>query len=186
MKYGRKPPKVNAFHRLIPKFSYSEEEDHYDVPLQLPGDAEEKEERKIGLVKYSDWRYEQEVRAFYPTFGELAQPDVRVLSVSMDNIKGLIFGPRMARADKARAVLCCHLMRESLAHQRLGGDDSLPEFFFFQAREVLDRFDFDILPVGILERSYFGDQLPLKPLQDIDEVIGGRLRSMSEKIASGS
>jgi hypothetical protein len=90
VKYGRKPPKVNAFHRMIPKFTYSEEEDHYDVPFLLPGDAEEKEESKIGLVKYSDWRYEQEIRAFYPTFGEL-ESDVRILSVSIDNIKGLIF-----------------------------------------------------------------------------------------------
>ena len=32
VKYGRRPPKVNAFHRLIHKFSFSERECYYDVP----------------------------------------------------------------------------------------------------------------------------------------------------------
>lgn len=185
VKYGRKPPKVNAFHRLIPRFSYSEAEHDYDVPLLLPGDAEKKEEGKIGLIKYSDWRYEQEIRAFYPTFMELAQP-VRVLSVSIDNIKGIIFGPKMTDADKKQAIICCYLMRESLTPQRSGEDTSLPEFSFFQARGVLDRFDFNILPVGVLERSYFGEWLPLKPLKDLDQAGRERLREMSEKIANGS
>ncbi len=75
--YGRKPPKVNAFHRLIHQFSDSEEESHYDVPEQLGGDAPDKEESIVGLVKYSDWRYEQEIRAFFPNTGALS-PDIRV------------------------------------------------------------------------------------------------------------
>ena len=54
VKYGKNPPKVNAFHRLIPKFYYSEIENHYDVPALLEGDAKEKQEDQIGLVKYSD------------------------------------------------------------------------------------------------------------------------------------
>ena len=50
VKYGRRPPKVNAFHRLIPKFHYSEMEDHYDVPLNIGADAQEKKEDLVGLV----------------------------------------------------------------------------------------------------------------------------------------
>lgn len=186
VKYGRKPPKVNAFHRMIPKFSYSGEEYHYSVPFLLPGDAAEKEESKIGLVKYSDWKYEQEVRAFYPIFDERLEPDVRVLGVAIDHIRGLIFGPKMSNANKERAVLCCHLMREILAHRHLNENESLPEFSFFQARQVLDRFDFEILPVGILDGSYYGDQLPLKPLRDLGEAIGKKLRGMSEQITKGN
>ena len=40
VKYGRRPPKVNAFHRLTPKFHYSEMEDHYDVPLNISTNTE--------------------------------------------------------------------------------------------------------------------------------------------------
>ncbi|MEZ6122890.1 MAG: DUF2971 domain-containing protein [Planctomycetaceae bacterium] len=151
VKYGKKPPKVNAFHRLIPKFSYSEEEDHYDVPLLLGGDAKDKEEDQIGLVKFSDWRYEQEIRAFLPVYDELP-PDMRVMRVGTANICGLIFGPRMSEQDKVRAVLCCHLMRESSIESQ---QESLPQFMFFQALQVVDRFDFQIVPVGILDGRHF-------------------------------
>lgn len=180
VKYGRRPPKVNAFHRLIPKFIYTEMEDHYDVPLLLGGDAGEKEENQIGLVKYSDWRYEQEIRAFFPNLEELGFPDVRLLRLSINNIKGLIFGPSMSNDDKTRAILCCHLMRKSLVHPR----EPLPEFVFFQAKQVLDRFDFEIQPVGILEDHNFGHLLPLKLVQHLDKTTVERLQGMSERIKS--
>ena len=132
--YGRRPPKVNAFHRLIPKFSYTEEEDHYDVPLLLPGDAPNKEECNDGLVKYSEWRYEQEVRTFFPNFSSLS-PDIRVLTVSMENVRGLIFGPRMSPADKHRAVHCCHLMTESAVRKSLQEKDPLDKSDSFRRPE---------------------------------------------------
>jgi len=181
VKYGRKPPKVNAFHRLIPKFSYSEAEDHYDVPLLLGGDAKEKEEHQVGLVKFSDWRYEQEIRVFLPAFGTLP-PDVRVMRVSPDNIRGVIFGPRMSERDKVRALLCCHLMRESCTAPNSG---ALPEFAFFQSMQVLDRFDLKIVPVGILEGLYFDKHLPIKTMDDLDKTSGQRLCEMSQQIENG-
>ncbi|MGZ3634338.1 MAG: DUF2971 domain-containing protein [Parachlamydiaceae bacterium] len=181
VKYCKKPPKVNAFHRLIPKFTYTGMESHFDVPLLLQGDARKKEEHLIGLVKSSDWQYEQEIRAFFPNFGELNCPDVRVLRVSTNNIRGLIFGPGMADTDKKRAVLCCHLMRKSLTHS----DEPAPEFAFFQAKQIVDRFDFEIQPEGILEDDYFGgERLPLKSLRHLDEATIKRLGIMSEKIKS--
>jgi hypothetical protein len=181
VRYGRKPPKLNAFYRLIPRFTYSGEEYHYDLPLLLPSQAEEKEESHFGLVKYSDWRYEQEVRAFFPDTREIPQP-VRVLEVSTDNIKGLIFGPKMGYAEKVKAVLCCYLMQESSA-RNLGRDELPPDFFFFQAKQLLDRFDFSIVPVGVLERSYYGDRSPLKPLKELDPATKERLRNTSREIA---
>lgn len=184
VKYGRRPPKVNAFHRLIPKFIYTEMEDHSDVPLLLGGDAREKAESQIGLVKYSDWRYEHEVRAFFPNFEELGFPDVRLLRISMNNIKGLIFGPSMSDDDKTRAILCCHLMRKSLVHPHFGKGEPSPEFVFFQAKQVLDHFDFEIQPIGILEDHNFEHRLPLKLVQQLDIVTVERLRGMSEKIKS--
>ena len=181
VKYGKKPPKVNAFHRLIPKFSYSEEEDHYDVPLMLSGDAKDKAEDQLGLIKFLDWRYEQEIRAFLPVFQEL-QPDMRVMRAAPENICGLIFGPRISERDKMRAVLCCHLMRQS--YNKLAVD-SLPLFMFFEASQVIDRFDFRIVPVGILDGNYYGGSLPIKRIVDLDEAIRRSLLETSDQIEKG-
>jgi hypothetical protein len=169
---------VNAFHRLIHKFSYSEEENHYDVPWMLVGDAPDKKESIVGLVKYSDWRYEQEVRAFFPNVGALA-PDLRVLSVSPTNIKGLIFGPRMPAADKARAVLCCYLMNEAAE----ASGTSLRRFVFLQAREAVDRFGFDVVPVGVLAPFYF-EHIPLKRMCDLAGPEAEEVRTMASRIAA--
>jgi hypothetical protein len=177
VRYGRRPPKVNAFHRLIHKFSYSEEENHYDVPWMLFGDAPDKKESIVGLVKYSDWRYEQEIRAFFPNVGPLA-PDVRVLRVSPTNIKGLIFGRHMSAADKVRAVLCCYLMKEAAKAR----DGSPPEFAFFQAREPSGRFGFDVAPVGALGLLYV-DNVPLKRMCDLAEPEAEKIRAMANLIA---
>ena len=182
VKYGKNPPKVNAFHRLIPKFYYSEIENHYDVPALLEGDAKEKKEDQIGLVKYSDWRYEQEIRTFFPYLDEPYSPDMRVLQVSINNIKGLIFGPSMTDGDKKRAILCCYLLRKSLAHLCVGEDDTPPEFVFFQAIQVLDRFDFEIQPVGVLENHYSGQHPPIRLVQNLDGVTVERLRGIREEI----
>ena len=179
--YARRPPKVNAFHRLIHRFSYSEEEDHYDVPLQLGGDAPDKQESILGLVKYSDWRYEQEVRAFFPSKDALSA-DIRALSVSFDNIRGLIFGPRMSSSNKIRAVLCCHLMRESLATTASQTEKAVSQFVFLEARQVVDRFGFEIRPIGVLEGSYFGDHLPLKKFSDLDKSMAEKVREMAKCI----
>ena len=181
--YSRKPPKVNAFHALIPQFLYSEEEDHYDVPLLLGGDAPEKNSDQLGLVKFSDWRYEQEIRAFLPTFGRVTlPPDARVLQVSRTNIRGLIFGPRMSAQHKARAVLCCHLMRESSVEC---AEEPKAEFAFFQAKELVDRFDFKISAVGLLDGRYHGKQLPFKPLDQTGDATRKSLERLAAHIDSG-
>ncbi len=179
VEYGKKPPKVNAFHRLIHQFSYTEKEDHYDVPLQIGGDAEEKKENLIGLVKYSDWRYEKEVRAFFPAF-DLLPPDVRLLRISLENIKGLVFEPKMSPENKARAVLSCHVMKQARSSEK--GIEC--ELAFFQAQQALDKFDLAIRPIGILSGQYFGRrQLPLKPLRELDETTIARLHATADLIA---
>lgn len=180
--YGRRPPKVNAFHRLIHKFSYSEMEHRYDVPLLIGGDAEEKNENLVGLVKYSDWRYEREVRAFFPAYDTLL-PDARVLQVDLANIVGVVFGPRMSNEDKARAILCCHLLVES-RHQH---SEESKELLFFQAQQAIDRFDFDILPVGTLDKHYFQNRLPIKPMRELDSNTAQHIKRVAKSIAvSGS
>lgn len=179
--YGKRPPKVNAFHRLIHKFFYSEMEDHYDVPALIAGDAEEKREDLIGFIKYSDWRYEKEIRAFFPAFGPVPL-DARVLQVGLSHIKGVIFGSRMSQEHKARIVVCCYLMVKSNDFPT----EKSPELQFFQARQSVNRFDFEILPVGILDKNYFGDHLPLKPMNRLDENVADRIRAAAELIATSS
>ena len=182
VQYGRRPPKANAFHRLIHKFSYSEMEDHYDVPLLIAGDAEVKKEDLVGLVKYSDWRYEKEIRAFFPAFAAIL-PDARVLQVGLCNLKGVIFGPRMSCENKARTVLCSHLLFES----RKQLSEAEREFQFFQARHTVDRFDFEILPVGTLDKHYFDPHLPVKPMKRLDPDAAERIRTAAASIRnSGS
>jgi hypothetical protein len=179
--YGKEIPKVNAFHRLIHRFSYTEKEDHYDVPANLGGDAEEKKEHLIGLVKYSGWRYEKEARAFFPAYDSLL-PDVRTLRIGMENIKGLVFGPKMSLENRARAVLCCHLMKQS----RSSENSAECEFAFFEAQQAVDKFDFAIRPVGILAGNYYGRHLPLKPLRELDETTATRLHTTANLISHRS
>ena len=179
VKYGRRPPKVNAFHRLIPKFHYSEMEEHYDVPLNIGANAEEKKEGLVGLVKYSDWRYEKEIRAFFPNF-ETILPDARVLQVGLPNLKGVIFGPRMSSENKARIVLCCHLLVESYNQF----SEIHKELHFFQARQTVDRFDFEILPVGNLDKHYSTRHLAVKPMKRLDQDAATRVQAAAAAIAA--
>lgn len=181
VQYGKEIPKVNAFHRLIHRFSYTEEEDHYDVPLNLGGDAEQKKECLIGLIKYLGWRYEKEIRAFFPAY-DLLLPDVRTLRVGMENIKGLVFGPKMTLENRARAVLCCHLMKQS-RFPEIGADY---EFAFFEATQSVDKFDFAIRPVGILQGNYYGRQLPLKPVRELDEATVKKMNTTADLITGNS
>ena len=146
VQYGKEIPKVNAFHRLIHKFS--------------------------------GWRYEKEVRAFFPAY-ELLLPDVRTLRIGMENIKGLVFGPKMSLENRARAVLSCHLMKQS----RFSETGAEYEFAFFEAQQAVDKFDFAIRPVGILSGQYFGRHLPLKPIPELDKAAIARLDAIAEQIS---
>lgn len=151
------------------------------MPLQIGGDAEKKRDDLIGLVKYSDWRYEKEIRAFFPTYSSVL-PDARVLEVELANLKGVIFGPRMSGENKARAVLCCHQLAES----RSQSSEPPKEFQFFQAQQAIDRFDFRILPVGTLDKHYSARRLPLKSMSELDRDAAERIGTAARSIAASS
>jgi hypothetical protein len=179
VEYSTRRPKVNAFHQLIPMLIYTEAEDYYDVPESIAGDTPRRHESIFGLVKPSSWRYEKEVRAFFPTFG-YCPPDVRVLRVASRNMLGLIFGPRMSQSDLARAVVCCHLMRH------YDDDDNPTDFVFFQAEQQIEGLSIGIKPVGILGGPYFGEGLPLpvKPISELPVAKANVLREISKKCSS--
>lgn len=184
VQYGVRPPKVNLFHRVIHRFSYSEQEDHYDVPAMIMGDAAAKEEERVGLVKYIGWRYERELRAFFPFHGN-ALPDIRVLSAAK-SIKGLIFRPRMSHEDRARAVLCCHMMKTSQGQPTESAEVSREPFVFFEARSQVSRFGFDVLPLGILTEHFSKHRLPFTPVGKADPSVQEMATKMAEQIAGGN
>lgn len=184
VRYGVRPPKVNLFHRIIHRFTYSEEEDHFDAPASIMGDAASKEEDLIGLVKYSGWRYEQELRAFFPFHGA-ALPDIRVLSAAK-SVKGLIFGPRMSDEDKARAILCCHIMKNSMGPLTEPANHSIEPFMFFEARSQVNRFGFDVLPLGILKEHFSTYGLPFTPVSKTNTSVQQMAMKMAEQIAAGN
>jgi hypothetical protein len=183
VKYRRKPPKVNAFHQLIRMFYYSEEEDRYDVPLNLPGDAATKEEGSLGLIKFSDWRYEKEIRVLFPPLAfppckcKMLCPDARVLRVSGENVCGLIFGPKMSPEDKERAVTCCYMMRNCQSAE------AKSDFAFFQAEQQHNKYSLHIKPLGILDISFYHPGFSqLKPVDKLSDEQVRKLTAIAEAI----
>lgn len=180
VQYRQKIPKVNAFHGLIPHFIFSEEEDHYDVPAIIAGDAPEKHQEEIGLIKYSSWRYEREIRTFFPTHISLP-PDLRSLSVDAKHIKGLVFGPRISESDKARAIFCCHLLKNEFVKR---GQTPFAQFGFFQAKHKAEHFKLSITPVGILDDHFFR-RAPFTPLKRCPSTVSDYLVETARLIELG-
>lgn len=176
VRYRATPPTVNALRELVPQFHFSGREQHYDGPESLMGEASEKEGIQVGLVKPTDWRYEKEVRAFFPSFHDLA-PDERVLSVDINNFVGVIFGARMSPRERGRVCICCHHWMQSSGHD---GDVCL-----FQAEQVRDKFEFTIKPLGTVDpkSSSFNGKMPLIRLSDLEPSQSRRIESLAKKIA---
>ena len=176
--YRSAPLRFNAFQRLIPHFSYSEEEDHYDVPLLLPGDAPARKEDRLGLVKATTWKYEQEVRAIMPSEGELT-PEARCVRYEWSHAAGLIFGPKMSQKDKERAVVCCHMLQEA----RRGKELRSGPFVFLEAQQRIDSFQMALVAVGVLDGFYSPPRmLPLRLLSQGDETTVAAVQDMLAKM----
>lgn len=178
VKYLAAPPRVNAFRCLVPHFLYSEAEDHYDVPLQIVGDAPERQEHLFGLVKALTWKYEREVRAFLPADDELT-PEARCLQMSWARLQGLIFGPKMSNAHKERAIVASHL----LATGRAVSESRSEPFVFFQARQQLDNFQMTLSPVGVLQGQYARQLRPFVPLSEADQATVECVRTIAREMA---
>jgi Protein of unknown function (DUF2971) len=177
--YRSAPQRFNAFHRLIRHFNYSEEEDHYDVPLLLPSDAPARKEAQFGLVKAANWKYEQEVRAFLPVTHEL-MPEARCTNYDWSQLAGLAFGPKMSEADKVRAVVCCHLLQAAREKQEPRSDP----FFFLQASQQSSSYQMAIDPAGVLDGFYFGESLPFRPIQAMDKATKQKALDLAKRLTA--
>ncbi|EJU9973761.1 DUF2971 domain-containing protein [Vibrio alginolyticus] len=150
--YSKQLCKINAFERLIHKFRYSEKEDHYDVPESLLGMIDRMEEDKVGLVKYTDWKYEKEVRLLFPTYEELPS-EHRCLKVNSRHIKGVIFGSNTSDSSKERVLMACaHLL--SIAKDKTN-------LAVFQAVDAHDSYSSQVFPIGMVSKSFSSKYLPL-------------------------
>ena len=179
--YRSAPLRHNAFYKLIPHFTYSEAEDRYDVPLLLPGDAPARKEELFGLVKANTWKYEQEMRAFFPTFEPLAA-EVRCVRYDSTQVAGLVFGPRMSRADRERAVVCCHILHED----RRGHEPRTTPFAFFEARQQVHTFQMALAPVGVLDGRYSNDTLPYCAIKQSDAATRAKVGDLFAGVCNGS
>jgi len=157
--YRSAPLRFNAFHRLIPHFVYSEEEDHYDVPLLLPGGAPRRREDAFGLVKATTWKYEQEVRAFLPAFGKIV-PEARCLQYSWSQLAGVVFGPKISNEDRERLIVASYLLQQGRGQIQ----PRTSPFVFLAAQQRSDSFQMAVEAVGVLDGFYAPELLPIKTI----------------------
>ncbi|MEZ8380050.1 DUF2971 domain-containing protein [Vibrio splendidus] len=157
--YSKQPCKVNAFERLIHKFRYSEREFHYDVPESFLGMIDRMEENKVGLVKYTDWKYEKEVRLLFPTYEDLPS-EHRCLKVNSRHIKGIIFGPKISDSSKERVLMACaHLF---------GCEKGKLDLAVFQALDSHDNYSYQVSPIGMVSKFLSSQTLPLTEFERLN------------------
>jgi hypothetical protein len=175
--YRSAPLRFNAFHSLIPHFSYSEYEFDYDLPLHLPGEAPSRQEELLGLVKAKTWKYEQEERALLPTIHKLT-PEARCVKYSWFQIAGVIFGPQMKAIDKKRAIVCCHLLDRS----RRQIEPRSNHFVFLQASQRSDSFQMALSPVGVLDDIYAKHITPIQEINKQDSSVAAEVAELIAQI----
>jgi hypothetical protein len=175
--YRSAPERFNAFHGLIPYFSYSEKEFDYDLPLLLPGKAPSRQEDRLGLVKAKTWKYEQEERAFLPA-SNILTPEARCVRYSWSQIAGVIFGPKMDSTDIERVIVCCHLLDRS----RCQIEQRSKHFVFLQASQRSDSFQMALNAVGVLDKMYAKHIMPFQAINKLDSSAVAEAAQMIDKI----
>ncbi|HED5661034.1 TPA: DUF2971 domain-containing protein [Enterobacter cloacae] len=138
--YKSKPVRINAFSGLIHNFIYSDEEEHYDLSQTLLSRLNKFNENDLGWVKYSDWKYEKELRLHLPFYEEIP-PSLRSIRINVKHIKGIIFGSRTTDSDKENIISACYHLRKS--------QNASHDIYFFQAHPVPNQYKLNITPLGI-------------------------------------
>lgn len=137
--YKNKPVRANGFRKLIPTFSFSDQEEFYDYRENLLADLQKFNENDIGRVKYTDWKYEKELRLHLPVYDELA-PALRNIKISTRHIKGVIFGTNTSATDKENILSACYHLKKVNANGS--------EFYIFQARSISSQYKINITSLG--------------------------------------
>ncbi|WP_375057400.1 DUF2971 domain-containing protein [Zobellella sp. DQSA1] len=171
--YAQNPAKVNAFRRLIRYFRFTEEESHYDVPESLTGDTNLLEEDNIGLLKYSDWRYESEYRLIFPTYTNLASP-LRTLKVSQDNIKGIIFGSKTSNNDRENIAAACHHLLDLNKNKK--------DFLFFEIKSNPNKYKLDIAAVGKLREHLLPNHSLITKISEMNDDKANIVKNLAKSL----
>ncbi|EQA1596853.1 DUF2971 domain-containing protein [Enterobacter hormaechei] len=148
--YKARPVRANGFRKIISKFSYSDREWEACYPEHLLSCLKAYNEEDIGRVKYSDWKYEKEVRLQLPVDCELAAP-LRSIKIHAKHIKGVIFGSRTSSNDKEKVLSACYHLKAT-QHEK-------HHIYVYQARSTPGHYKLDIVGLGMVSDLQY-DKLP--------------------------
>lgn len=164
--YSSKIPKINAFNVISNQFYYSEQEDYYDVPANICTGILNYNEKKFGLFKYKDWKYEQEVRCLIPfknsrnikNDNEIARsdydinyiPENRIYLYKPSHLTGVIIGSNTNKNLVQRIIESIRIMRsKNIQHFNIRNDELSP-VFIFQATSSVYEYLLNIKPYGVI------------------------------------
>lgn len=151
IKYAKTPTRINGFGRLSKRFFYSEYESHYDYREEVYSKTTDMHEREIGLVKYTDWKYEKEIRLHLPVC-RFIPSSLRSIRVSAKHIKGVIFGPKASKVNRDNVLASLvHLKKYQMSNS---------EIFIFEAKGIANQYKMQVMPLGTL-RDFFSSEIPM-------------------------
>lgn len=151
VKYAKNPPRINGFGRLSKQFFYSEYEAHYDYREELCSKTTDMHEEDIGLVKYTDWKYEKEIRLHLPIY-EAIPSSLRSIRICANHIKGIIFGPKISKINKDNVLAALTHLKKSYMRES--------EIFIYQANSLTNQYKIQVIPLGIL-RDFYSSEIPM-------------------------
>lgn len=110
--YRKKPPKLNGFHVLSWLLASDPESDDLDESTLYFKKIKTKEFKKSKQIKYTDWRYENEVRAILPyTPSRAAESATRIVEVAPEHIIGIILGHNISDKDLQSCLRALEILR---------------------------------------------------------------------------
>ncbi|MEP8549112.1 DUF2971 domain-containing protein [Enterobacter mori] len=137
--YKSKPVRANGFTRLIHHFNYIDQEEHYDLSQELLSRLNNFSEENIGWVKYTDWKYEKELRLHLPIYEEIPS-SLRSIRISGKHIKGVIFGSRTSSEDKQNILSALYQLKKSQKEDC--------EIYAFQANPIPNLYKINVTILG--------------------------------------
>lgn len=148
--YKIKPVRANGFINLINKFYYNAQEKQYDYPIELASTLKKYNEENVGWVKYTDWKYEKELRLHLPVYDTLP-PALRSIRMHNQHIKGIIFGSRTSEGAKKDILASCYYLKKSRTETT--------EIYVFQATPIRNQYKINVTTLGRVSDS-IGQGLP--------------------------
>ena len=169
VKYSTKIPKINAFNVISDKFYYSEEEDHYDVPANICSGIPDYSEKLFGLVKFKDWKYEQEIRCLLPfkmhrfirnnnnipmdTSNYNSIPENRIYMYNPVHLCGVIIGSKTNDLMVKRITEAIRIMRRKNSKFFNLKKNSLKNVYILKAENKRKEYSLSIEPYGVVFKN---------------------------------